>query len=305
MRIPMPNMVHFHFEFEAEDPLLFPEFPGSTIRGALGRALRRFACAQRRGQCQECELRETCPFGLFFAETPSPEKGHPIRYYALEPPATQNVVAGQTWSFGLTLFDEAPDYFPWLVIAAQQMGQEGIGRRRAKSRLISVKQVNHLTDTQEEVYSNNLIKQANVAPQPEEVTQKASAFGSEVSLLTVTPLALHFHRISPAPLTAEVLITNIIRRLRFLVPDLDKQMPSGWWKEAIKRTKEVEACDWTKIVQWKRFSHRQSQAVPMAGRVGMVRFTGNITELIPLLIVGELLQVGRHTTFGLGQYRLV
>ncbi len=42
----------------------------------------------------------------------------------------------------------------------------------------------------------------------------------------------------------------------------------------------------------------------MGGFVGEVTFAGNIGPFIPLIKVGEILHVGKGTSFGLGRYEI-
>ncbi|MFA0350565.1 CRISPR system precrRNA processing endoribonuclease RAMP protein Cas6, partial [Vibrio sp. 10N.222.55.C6] len=56
---------------------------------------------------------------------------------------------------------------------------------------------------------------------------------------------------------------------------------------------------------WMRYSRRHGKALPIGGLKGQVSFYGDLEALIPILKIGELLQVGGKTTFGLGKYRLI
>ena len=57
--------------------------------------------------------------------------------------------------------------------------------------------------------------------------------------------------------------------------------------------------------RWRRFSRRQGQWIPMAGRRLVVLIEGRLTELMPLLVIGEICHAGSHASLGLGRYALL
>jgi len=42
----------------------------------------------------------------------------------------------------------------------------------------------------------------------------------------------------------------------------------------------------------------------MGGCIGSITFAGNLTQFMPFLLLGEKINVGKGTSFGLGKYRL-
>ncbi len=59
-----------------------------------------------------------------------------------------------------------------------------------------------------------------------------------------------------------------------------------------------------KWVDWERYSARQETRLKMGGFVGRATFEGELGEFLPYLRLGELIHVGKGTSFGLGQYRI-
>lgn len=56
---------------------------------------------------------------------------------------------------------------------------------------------------------------------------------------------------------------------------------------------------------WQRFSQHQQKLLPFGGLMGQFCYTGDIAAALPWLQLGEQLQVGGKTTFGLGAYQLI
>lgn len=56
---------------------------------------------------------------------------------------------------------------------------------------------------------------------------------------------------------------------------------------------------------WQRYSLKHDKVLPLGGLKGQVSFYGVLYGILPILKVGELLQVGSKTTCGLGSYEMI
>jgi hypothetical protein len=55
-------------------------------------------------------------------------------------------------------------------------------------------------------------------------------------------------------------------------------------------------------VDWERYSTRQRTTMKFGGIVGGAVYEGNIGPLMPLIVVGAFVHVGRHCVFGNGRF---
>jgi len=53
---------------------------------------------------------------------------------------------------------------------------------------------------------------------------------------------------------------------------------------------------------WERYSNRQKTKMKLGGLIGRLVYSGPISSFRPLIDAGELLHVGKGTSFGLGKY---
>ncbi len=57
-------------------------------------------------------------------------------------------------------------------------------------------------------------------------------------------------------------------------------------------------------MDWERWSNRQQTRMKLGGLVGEVTFSGHLGPFVPLLRLGEVMHIGKGTSFGLGKYLL-
>jgi len=122
------------FVTEVQTPIELNEHQGSAIRGALFNVLRRQFCAQREyTSCQPCALHAACPVSFLLATVDDEaQRGADLpRPYTVEPPlnAACKYQPGDALEFGLTMFSRALTLFPYVVVAAQSLQQDGLGRK--------------------------------------------------------------------------------------------------------------------------------------------------------------------------------
>jgi len=60
----------------------------------------------------------------------------------------------------------------------------------------------------------------------------------------------------------------------------------------------------TRWYDWERYSKRQDQRMKLGGLLGELSYEGDLTEFVPLLVLGSWVNLGKGTSFGLGRYRL-
>jgi hypothetical protein len=179
---------HLRFTLKIETPLELDEHQGAALRGMLFNALRGPTrnpalgfCTQRHlTTCADCALVAVCPVASLVATlNPQAERGRDVpRPYAIVPPLTGQTRyrPGETFTFGLTLFGQALSLFPYVVMALNQAGPGGLGKKlpqperpdryqRGRFSLHSAQAVNLLTgEIQEVLQANNPQVQQPVLP---------------------------------------------------------------------------------------------------------------------------------------------
>lgn len=223
----------YTFQCQFTSPAILPEFKGSTLRGALGHALKRITCALRRQECASCLLNHTCAYAFLFEVkkvTPSEsallrsaQRPHP---YVIVPPAEEKreYQPGEPLIFKIILFGPANDYLPHILCAVQDMGTSGLGKRNTRQGKFIIERVLQNTKI---IFTDNTLKSR--APLSELTLEPSSVLtGRRLRLQCLTPLRLKYVNEFKKALPFHVIICAALRRYSTLetiygdgAPDLD------------------------------------------------------------------------------------
>ncbi|WP_022853899.1 CRISPR system precrRNA processing endoribonuclease RAMP protein Cas6 [Thermodesulfatator atlanticus] len=294
-------LIRVWFSLRVEEPLVFPRKPFSPLRGVLGAQLKRISCVARQFEtCAPCPLNQHCAYGYIF-ETPRPEDAERLRLYPYVPhPFALTPVLplkGNTFELGLTLVGRGIQYFPHFVLALSAAGDKGLGRRRARFQIADIK--DHFGH--ESLYQKGQLK----PPTMKEEIHEEGASQIKIRFLTPTSLRFEGHLVPPKNFAFHILVRNLLRRvsaLSYFHAEKELNLP---FKELIERAQGVKTVAKRLFPQEIiRYSARKETTMPLRGFVGEALFEGELSPFMPLLRLGELVHVGKNTSFGFGAYRL-
>lgn len=320
----------FHLTIEAVSDLKLPYYKGSTFRGGFGNMFKKIVCALKRNECLDCILKSKCVYAYVF-ETPPHENAklfnmnkyekipHP---FVIEPPEENNGLLindakiyepGSKLNFFLILIGNAIGYLPYFIYTFDELGKTGIGKGRGKYKLIEVKklkkiELKHKTES-ETIYlsSNKILKKTedDIIDIPENFIQTNKI--ESISLNFVTPLRIKFKRDLVVKPEFHIFTRNLLRRILLLYYFHCKNDKPSWdHKEIIKHAETITIKNSNiKWYDWERYSSRQNIRMKLGGLIGNITYYGNIEPFTPLLKAGEILHVGKGTSFGLGKYSIV
>lgn len=126
---------HIRFTVRAVTPIVFGEFKGSALRGALVGVLRRTFCPEWRNEASDPLHQALCPICRMLSwDGDESTSGDVRRAYAIEPPLDEQThfAAGDAFTFGVALYGDTLSMFPYVVLGAGGMGEFGIGQRVAQ-----------------------------------------------------------------------------------------------------------------------------------------------------------------------------
>jgi hypothetical protein len=310
---------HLAFRGEAQTPIVLDDQAGSAIRGALVGALwERFCVNKALPTCAGCPLIQACPVSELIApmreagETGGEQRPRP---YVTRPPAGHSYIPGEPLDFGLVLIGPAARLFPYLVMAAQDIEQQGLGRRlpqlggqRGRIALTTIAALNPLTGAQQPLYQrgNRQVHMPDCSVTAAHVRSFAQSLpNNQITLTLATPLRLiddgHLvHRFDPLP---------FFKRLAWRLDELGRAYGSGPLSSGPDLVAHAAATiqvlhNETRWVDVVSFSSRTRQRTPIGGLVGTLTLIGDLAPLLELLVWGSLVHVGKNAVKGDGWYQI-
>lgn len=325
---------HLRFTIRVVTPVVLNEHKGSAIRGALYHALRRHFCFNKEApSCAECPLHATCPVAFLVATTiqdrilkmdDKGQRGREVpRPYTIEPPLDPRTryEPGEEISFGLTLFTQALNLFPYVILAIKGLEKGGLGRkvaendwRRGTFTLQEITALNPLTGERQRVLQegSELVEVPDVPVTHPQVmaaaAEKRQTLGGTVPLEFLTPTRLidqgqlvHKPHFRP-------LLQRLLERLSSLArtfSDTPLELDFGALIEQAKEVRLVQ--DETRWVELESYSTRLRRTTPIGGFVGRATYQAEddpMGKILKWLIWGQFTHVGKNAVKGDGWYRI-
>lgn len=318
------NVLQLRVTLRAQDLFQLPPYKGSTLRGGFGAAFKETVCVVEHRDCARCLLRSRCAFPYVF-DTPVPENAVRMRKYLTAPhpfvflpPLEEKTLyrPGEGISFGLTLIGKGADFLPYFIYTFERLGERrGLGKGRGR---FAVESVTWLSPEGEEVQiykgTEKILRNVfrpitvqNLPPLhfPLSTVHSSSLHSALVTLHFLTPTRLIYAEALTATPEFHILIRTLLRRLSNLAYfhcggelDLD-------FRGLIAAAEQIETVHSdVRWYDWERYSARQDARMKLGGFIGKVTYRGDLRPFLPLLRLGEIVHVGKGTSFGLGKYEM-
>jgi hypothetical protein len=338
---------HLRFEVEALTPLALPAYAGPSIRGALFGALQRHFCPAAGMETPGAEHKAICPVcWLMATEKPGHGRGRDVpRPYTVEPPLVEatagalHLAAGERFTFGLTLFAQALNLFPYLVVATPLMGQAGLGlpleenappgrrpdrgrqgdrpaARRGRFALRRIEAINPLTGEVAPVMGEGqtMVHMPEVPVTARDVAAVSRAMVEQ--LAADGRLQIHFRtptrivekeRLVHRPWLGP-LFRRLLERLDALRGEFAGEPPLVGREELVALADRVRLVqDLTGWVDLHSGSRRLGRTTPVGGFAGTATYQADVETwqaLLPCLLWGQEVHVGKNATKGDGWYEV-
>ena len=315
------NAYQVMVQVQATGPVELHRYTGSALRGALFKALwGRFCTNKAAVTCAECPLVQVCPVSSLVAPLRNEHsRGRDVpRPYALRQPVhhARTFAPGEQFVFGMTLFGQMVQLFPYVAMSFHEMGQLGLGKRveqngweRGQFVVDKVVALNPLTQTYQIIQASG----SNMVATPELAITWQDALDYAHSM-PADRICLEF--LSPLRLVENKLLLKL-PLLRPLVQRLTERFDAlATWYGGTPLSREsrqvlIEHAETIELVQhstrWvdvDSYSSRQRRKTPIGGLVGSATYAGDLRPLLPLLVWGSIMQAGKDTTKGNGMYEL-
>lgn len=303
----------YNLNIRPVDNLSLPAYKGATFRGGFGYAFKKVVCSVRNKQCPECIFKDKCIYAYVF-ETPLPPDAKMMRKYPqvphpfiIEPPVDNkpHYTANDKINFNLILIGRAIEYLPYFIYTFEELGKMGLGKGRRTYNLIRVNAMD-ISGRVEKIYSSHdkTIKSKYPVIAFKDIAGEAEKLPADrLTVLFQTPTRLKFEGALTGKITFDIIIRNLLRRISALSYFHCGEELELDFKEVIEKSKNIKLDkSGIKWFDWERYSTRQNTRMKLGGIIGEASFSGDLKEFLPLLKLGELVHIGKGTSFGLGKY---
>jgi len=266
-------MTYSVIEVETDHTLPFP-WIGSTIRGVFGVGLKRLVCINPTQECEGCFAALDCLYYDLY------ERPHPP--YRLE------FELGGELKFKIYLFEKVASKLSYGVAGIfKGLTQVGVGKDRVKIENLTIK-------ANGEVAYDGEFKAISATP----FTFTPPPYTPNLKIVFKTPIRVK----EDGKLVREGLkLETVLRSVHFRRARLKGEIPT---KLPFTPSYNRIESDLT-FVDFARYSNRQRTKMKLGGLMGEMVVEGVDRESFNLLALGELIGVGKQTTFGLGRIELI
>ena len=297
--------VKLHFKVAFLEDTTLPVNKVSALRGGMGEMLLRANCVRDRqcGQCDfetECIVRRTM-YSKFEKKPAYVTKNESIGYVLECENYHTEFPEGATLDFNLILFGKTIVYFNQYLQAFYALGMNGIGKEQARFQIVS------LTNTRKQDIINGnsvFMEQYIVQPISDYVEYRMGQFkrrGPEGRLVFKTPLCLKYQDEFLQEFHMEGILNAVKRRIHML--DYFEQIENNFYYDYQVKVPEILGQE-HRFVKVNRYSSRQEGRMELKGIEGVARISDLTERTLCLLLAGELIHIGKNTSFGFGRYRV-
>lgn len=295
--------LNFELTF-TEDCELLP-FKSSALRGGMGEMLLNANCVRDRN-CESCDFRKDCivqrtMYSQFESKPAFVTGGESVGYVVNCENYEEYFSAGSTMTFTLTLFGSTIVYFAQYMQALFALGRVGLGKNKAEFFISNV-----FNSGGQPILQGNTVYMENyhietVKDYVNRRMKQEAGIRSSYEMYFHTPLTQKYRGEFLKQFDMEAIIKSIQRRIYML------DAFEGFDSEAFYR-QEYEAPviqrQKVKPITVKRFSNRKQSTMPLNGIKGTIILDGVAEDTLKLLYAGELLHIGKNTSFGYGGFRI-
>ncbi len=298
--------IKLHFSAAFAGAAVLPKNKTSALRGGLGEMLLRANCVRNR-ECESCDFQGECivqriMYSQFQQKPKFVTNGESVGYIMDCADAREYFEQGEIMEFQLTLFGKTIVYFNQIMQALYQLGRHGIGKEHAVFDIIAVRN----TKKQPLLERNDIYMErcevetvaSYVEHRMEHLNRRADAM---FSATFQTPLTLKYRNEFLQEFQMEPILRGIKRRI-FMLDCFENIDGEDFYYRGTEVPVLVEQKSYPRSV--KRVSFRKNRKIILKGIQGCVTFTEVGSEALQLLLAGELIHVGKNTSFGFGRYRI-
>ena len=294
--------VKLHFTLRLLEDTILPKNKVSALRGGMGQMLLKMNCV-RNHECDSCDFEDECIVRrmMYSKLSQKPEymkQGDSLGYVFECDNLEEYFYAGDEIQFNLILFGKNIVYFHQYLQAFSYLGMEGLGKNSSKFVVSSVYNTRNKI-----IFENNNVYMENYHIQTvwEYVEYRMKMQKTENTIVFASPLTVKYQGEFIRKFEIEAIVAAAIRRIHMLNCFENLNL------EPLKKMDRLPECTNLNVIDTyvDRYSATHDNKIRLRGIRGSMHVNEMDLELKMLLLAGELIHIGKNTSFGFGKYTLV
>lgn len=301
--------VKMHFVISFKENCILPRNKVSAIRGGIGEMLLCANCVRDR-QCENCDFKTECVvqkvfYSEFEKKPPFVTVGGSIGYVIECENYKTDFKAGERLWFNILLFGKTIVHFNQILQAVKMLGETGVfSNSNVKYDLVEVRNMERML-----VYDGEYLNMDAFVVHTlfDYILFCKSRFDAlleknEAVIVFNTPATIKHNKEKLSEFQMEAIIAAIKRRIYMLgcFEGIDSDFLLFVSREELPRI--VSQKQYVQGVR--RYSNRKQEGMTMDGLKGWIHVTKLTEDMLSLLLIGELVHIGKNTSFGFGKYHL-
>lgn len=310
--------VKLHFTARILEDCHLPKNKTSAIRGGVGQMMIRQNCIRpeeirKDEDCNCCSCREECLVQRFLYTPmtilPSFSADKLSMGYLFEcENYYERFREGDTFLFHVTLFGKSRVYLNLLLQAVFALGANGLGKEKGRFQIVEILNSRKENIMVNSPYGIQILKERYY---PETLAgyaafrmKQIAMNGCEGRLKFQTETALKYQKELMREFQMEAIISALARRTYLFNCFEGTEMNlDDFMEEMLSDLPEIRFQQ-EEIIQVRRFSSRQMSSMRLEGIKGEIWLDRLPEPLLPYLLAGEIMHIGKNTSFGFGRYRV-
>lgn len=294
--------VKLHFKIQFREDSRLPMNKVSAIRGGIGEMLLCSNCIRDR-DCEHCDFESECivkrTMYSQFDKKPAFVTTGESAGYVLECENYEEVFyAGDSLNFQLILFGKTIVYFSQFLQAIYQLGSAGLGKEHAQYDLVSIRNTRGKEILEGQNVRMEYYKVQTVRDYVEYRVRQNTVWENRIRFKT--PVTLKYQGQYQEKLIPEAVIRAVFRRIYILDCFEGMDCEELYWQEDFPKVLKES----TEKITVYRYSERKNQKIGLHGIKGEMLLSEIPKELLAVLLAGEVIHIGKNTSFGFGRYRV-
>lgn len=298
------HYIKLSFTLVLTEDTVLPEHKVSALRGGMGEMLLRANCIRDR-KCECCYFASECMihhtmYSQFEKKPRFVTTGESIGYVIECDNYRQKFAKDDTLMFHLILFGRTAVYFNLFLQAIHMLGMNGLGKHESHFQIADIANTDGelILDGVDVHMERYQVKQIRTYVEHRLKTLKGTV---PAKMIFETPLTMKYNGDFLREFHMDAIIRSVKRRIYMLdcFEGIDgEEAFDHHYLLPVIRHQEVRR----RAVR--RFSTRKQSAMYLNGIQGEIKLGQIEPETLGLLLAGELIHIGKNTSFGFGKYRM-